>query len=58
MPSSNIPTLPPSKLRKDKPDIILILPWQLTVEVISKNAYVREWGGKFVTVMPQIRVIS
>jgi len=58
MPGSHIPILPPSKLREDKPDIILILPWNLTAEVISQNAYVREWGGKFVTVMPQIRVIS
>jgi hypothetical protein len=58
MPGSHIPILPPSKLREDKPDIILILPWNLTAEVISQNAYVREWGGKFVTAMPQIRVIS
>jgi hypothetical protein len=58
MPGSHIPILPPSKLREDKPDIILILPWNLTAEVISQNAYVHEWGGKFVTVMPQIRVIS
>ena len=58
MPGSHIPIFPPSKLREDKPDIILILPWNLTTEVISQNTYVREWGGKFVTVMPQIRVIS
>ena len=58
MPGSHIPIFPPSKLREDKPDIILILPWNLTMEIISQNAYVREWGGKFVTVMPQIRVVS
>ena len=58
MPGSHIPIFPPSKLREDKPDIILILPWNLTTEVISQNTYVREWGGKFVTIMPQIRVIS
>ena len=58
LPGSHIPILPPSKLREDKPDIILILPWNLKAEVISQNAYVHEWGGKFVTVMPQIRVIS
>jgi hypothetical protein len=58
MPGSHIPIFPPSKLREDKPDIIVILPWNLTTEVISQNTYVREWGGKFVTVMPQIRVIS
>ena len=58
MPGSHIPILSPSKLREDKPEIILILPWNLTAEVISQNAYVHEWGGTFVTVMPQIRVIS
>jgi hypothetical protein len=45
-------------LRERKPDAIMILPWNLAEEVISQNAYIREWGGKFVTAIPQIRIIN
>jgi SAM-dependent methyltransferase len=58
MPGSHIPIFPPIMLRERKPDIVLILPWNITAEVIAQNAYVREWGGKFVTAIPQIRVID
>ena len=36
----------------------LILPWNIASEVISQNSYVREWGGEFVTAIPEIRVIN
>ena len=58
MPGSHIPIFPPYILRERKPDVIMILPWNLTEEVISQNSYVREWGGKFVTAIPQIRIIN
>jgi hypothetical protein len=58
MPGSHIPIFPPIMLRERKPDIVLILPWNITAEVIAQNAYVREWGGKFVTAIPQIRIID
>ena len=58
MPGSHIPIFPPYMLRERKPDAIMILPWNLTEEVISQNSYVREWGGKFITAIPQIRIIN
>ena len=58
MPGSHIPIFPPHILRERRPDVIMILPWNLTEEVISQNSYVREWGGKFVTAIPQIRIIN
>jgi hypothetical protein len=58
LPGSHIPILPPSILRERRPDIIMILPWNLTEEVISQNSYVREWGGQFITAIPQIRIIN
>jgi hypothetical protein len=58
MPGSHIPIFPPAMLREKKPDIVLILPWNIAEEVISQNAYVREWDGKFVTAIPQIRIID
>ena len=58
MPGSHIPIFSPIMLREKKPDIVLILPWNIAEEVISQNAYVREWGGKFVTAVPQIRIFD
>tara|TARA_B100002003_G_scaffold92917_1_gene86580 strand:- start:74 stop:1300 length:1227 start_codon:yes stop_codon:yes gene_type:complete len=58
MPGSHIPIFPPSMLYEQKPDIILILPWNLAEEVTSQNAYVREWGGEFITAIPQIRIVN
>jgi SAM-dependent methyltransferase len=58
LPGSHIPILSPSLLREQKPDIVLILPWNIAEEVVSENEYVREWGGKFVISIPEIKVID
>jgi len=48
MPGSHIPILPPAVLRERRPEIVLILPWNLRDEVMAEHQYVREWGGRFV----------
>jgi SAM-dependent methyltransferase len=58
LPGSHIPILSPAVMCERKPDIVLILPWNIASEVISQNSYVREWGGEFVTAIPEIRVIN
>ena len=46
-----------SALRADKPDFVLILPWNLRAEIKpSQLAYIREWGGQFVTAVPELRI--
>jgi len=55
LPGSHIPVVPPSVLREEKPDIVLILPWNIADEIIQQHAYVREWEGKFVTAVPEMR---
>jgi SAM-dependent methyltransferase len=57
LPGSHIPIVAPSLLREQKPDVVLILPWNITEEVIAQHGYVREWGGKFVTAVPLLQVI-
>jgi len=56
LPGSRIPIVEESVLQKDKPDYIVILPWNLKNEVMSQLAYIREWGGQFVTAVPGIEV--
>jgi hypothetical protein len=57
MPGSHIPILAPKALREMKPDFILILPWNIANEVVSANEFVREWGGKFVVAVPELKIL-
>jgi len=57
MPGSHIPILAPDALANEKPDFILILPWNIAEEVIKQNELIRQWGGKFVTAVPELSVI-
>jgi len=54
LPGSRIPILSPAVLSKKRPDLILILPWNIADEIIRQHAYVRDWGGMFVTAIPNI----
>lgn len=56
MPGSRIPIVDEFQLQTHQPDRILILPWNLREEVMTQLAYVREWGGKFVTAVPMLDV--
>jgi hypothetical protein len=54
MPGSRIPIVDENRLRTEKPDYVVILPWNLKNEVISQLDYVRKWGGKFVIAVPEL----
>jgi len=58
LPGSHIPILSPEALREDKPDIVLILPWNIADEILKQHAYVREWGGIFMSAVPEIKVME
>jgi SAM-dependent methyltransferase len=58
LPGSHIPIVAPSLLREHRPDVVLILPWNIAEEVIAQHGYVREWGGKFVTAVPELETIT
>jgi SAM-dependent methyltransferase len=54
LPGSRIPVVNESRLRAERPDFVLILPWNLKQEITEQLAYVREWGGRFVTAVPHV----
>ena len=56
MPGSRIPIVEEERLREDKPDYVVILPWNLKAEVTQQLEYVRNWGGKFVMAVPHLEV--
>ena len=55
MPGSRIPILHPGVLRERKPACILIFPWNIAEEVIMQHRYARDWGARFVTMVPNLR---
>jgi hypothetical protein len=56
MPGSHIPILNPKAIQEKRPDFLLILPWNIADEITKANVFIREWGGKFVTAIPELRV--
>ena len=57
MPGSQIPIVEENKLEADKPDYVLILPWNLKKELMSQLEYIRRWGGQFVVTVPELEVL-
>ncbi len=58
LPGSHIPVLPPAVLDDHRPDVLLILPWNIAPEVVAEQAQVRRWGGRFVVAVPQLRTLE
>ena len=56
MPGSHIPILPPAALNEERPDYLLILPWNIAAELKQQNAKLAELGTKFVTAVPKLAV--
>lgn len=57
MPGSRIPIVTQDRLRADRPDRILILPWNLRDEVVTQLAYARDWDARFVVAVPSLQLI-
>lgn len=56
LPGSRIPIVAEDFLKQDRPDFVVILPWNLRDEIMAQLAYVRAWGGRFVTAVPSLKV--
>lgn len=56
LPGVHIPIYGPEKVREACPDYLLILPWNLREEVMQQMAFIRDWGGKFVVPIPEVKV--
>lgn len=56
LPGSHIPVVKENELKKFKPDYVLILPWNIKEEIMEQLNYVKTWGGKFVTAIPELNI--
>lgn len=58
LPGSRIPIRSPEAIDTARPDYLLILPWNLTAEIVAQTARIREWGGRWVVAVPRLEVIE
>ena len=58
LPGTHIPIHHPDRIAADRPDYVLVLPWNLRTELTEQLAYIREWGGRLVFPIPSLEVVS
>jgi 2-polyprenyl-3-methyl-5-hydroxy-6-metoxy-1,4-benzoquinol methylase len=58
LPGTRIPIRSPDHLPEERPDVVLILPWNLREEISSQLAFVRDWGGRLAVPAPEPRVLE
>lgn len=58
LPGTHIPVMNEAYLKANKPDFVVILPWNLTNEITQQLSYIKEWGGQFVVAIPELTVIQ
>ncbi len=56
LPGSRIPIFHPDRIREAKPDYVIILPWNLRDEIMGQMEFIRDWGGRFVLPIPELRI--
>lgn len=56
LPGSHIPVLAPDEIAVRRPDYLVILPWNIAPEVMEQEARIRDWGGRFVTAVPELNI--
>jgi SAM-dependent methyltransferase len=56
LPGSHIPIHAPEAIAEARPDFVYVLPWNLKDEIMRQVSYIRDWGGRFVTHTPTLRV--
>jgi SAM-dependent methyltransferase len=55
LPGSRIPVVAPQRIELEKPDYVLVLPWNLIDEITREFACVSSWGGRFVVAIPELK---
>ncbi|MEA2902201.1 MAG: hypothetical protein QOH36_2088 [Actinomycetota bacterium] len=58
LPGSHLPVEAPGRILQTRPDYVVILPWNLREEISAQLAGIAEWGGRFVTLVPEVQVFG
>jgi hypothetical protein len=58
LPGTHIPILAPEAIDERRPDVVLILPWNIKDEIMGQLAHIRDWGGRFAARAPGLRLFE
>jgi SAM-dependent methyltransferase len=56
LPGTHVPVFAPEHLVAERPDYVLVLPWNLWDEIRGQMAVVTTWGGRFIVPIPRPRI--
>ncbi|TNC26587.1 class I SAM-dependent methyltransferase [Amycolatopsis alkalitolerans] len=57
-PGTRIPIFAPERIAADRPDYVLVLPWNLRAELCAQLGYVADWGGRLVFPIPRLEIVT
>jgi hypothetical protein len=57
-PGAHLPIFHPDRLDEARPDLILVLPWNLATEISEQLAYTAAWGARLVVPVPRATVFE
>ncbi|MCX8102560.1 MAG: class I SAM-dependent methyltransferase [Geminicoccaceae bacterium] len=58
VPGVRLPVVPPARILEERPDYLLILPWNIEAEIVAQEAAFRARGGRFVIPVPEPRILA
>ena len=56
LPGTHIPIYSPDRIKETMPHYLLILPWNLKEEIMDQMKCIKQWNGRFVVPIPELRV--
>jgi 2-polyprenyl-3-methyl-5-hydroxy-6-metoxy-1,4-benzoquinol methylase len=57
LPGTHIPIKHPDQIKIDQPDYVLVLPWNIQKEIVEQLSYIKSWKGKFIILLPKVKII-
>lgn len=54
LPGTHIPIHPVERIAQVRPDVVVIMPWNLREEIAAQLGHVREWGAELVVALPHL----
>ncbi|MDN5726169.1 MAG: class I SAM-dependent methyltransferase, partial [Propionibacteriales bacterium] len=57
-PGMRIEVVDPERIDIERPDFVLVLPWNLRTELTAQLSHIAEWGGRLVFAQPRLEVVD
>jgi SAM-dependent methyltransferase len=58
LPGSHISVVSEEILKQERPDYVVIFPWNIKEEIITQLSYINDWQGSFVVAIPNLQILK